>query len=75
MCAAKDVYAGGDIVSFPYHHGAAGEMVNIGHWQLASYHGISSFVFLYTNRSKQIVLTCLKVITSYTGLAFSTIEI
>ncbi|XP_066929188.1 apoptosis-inducing factor 3-like [Clytia hemisphaerica] len=38
LCASSDVYCGGDIVSFPYHYGD-NEMINIGHWQLASNHG------------------------------------
>ena len=45
LCASKDVYCGGDIVAFPYHYGD-NQVINIGHWQLASNHGKKYFSFL-----------------------------
>lgn len=45
MKAAGDVYAGGDIVSFPYCYDGD-KMINIGHWQLSGYHG-KSYHFQY----------------------------
>ncbi|XP_065647012.1 apoptosis-inducing factor 3 isoform X2 [Hydra vulgaris] len=38
MRCNTDVYAGGDIVSFPYVYDS-GKYINIGHWQVASAHG------------------------------------
>ena len=39
MYAGREVYAGGDIAAFPNPLNDA-DVINIGHWQLASAHGI-----------------------------------
>ena len=41
MHSGSDVFAGGDIVAFPNPLNDA-DVINIGHWQLASAHGILS---------------------------------
>ena len=35
-----DVYAGGDLVKFPYKN----SLINVGHWQTSQAHGIINFI-------------------------------
>lgn len=41
MTNCEDVYAAGDIASFPFRHSpeCTIELVNVGHWQMALHHG------------------------------------
>lgn len=44
----KRVYAVGDIASFPLNE--SGELVNIGHWQMALHHGRTAGEFLLASQ-------------------------